>query len=142
MHARILIWVTVVLVLFCSGAAYFIGYGFGHRAAVRDETKFGIVMYLGLYKLAEAGDTNTLQHDLRFLVFTSSDYYDRYFSNEVDTNQSFLRLLTEARAVASIERTNVVAFNPDEFARQINEYLRTNHESNAAIKQVLIQKNP
>src|SRR6185437_14480510 len=123
MRAKIRI-LLAVLVFICFVVIYIVGYGFGHKAAVRDETRFGILLYPSLYKLAEAGNTNDLQSKLRFLTFSASDYYDRYFSNEVDTNQSFLTHLAEARALASIERTQIVTFTPDSLVHQFNEQMR------------------
>jgi hypothetical protein len=71
-----------------------------------------------------------LQYKLRFLVFASSDYYDRYFSNEVVPNETFAKRLAEARVIAGIERTRVVTFDPDAIMRQINEEIRTNGRPN------------
>src|SRR5262245_53531852 len=119
---RVCLVLMVALIGLC--AAYLIGYGRGHKAAVRDQTEFGIVSYLNLYRLAEAGDTNRLQSKLRVLLFVSSHYYDRYFSNEVATSEWFLKRLAETRAIASIERTQVVSL--DAILREVNEEIRTN----------------
>jgi hypothetical protein len=131
-----------ILALFSLCLVYLVGYGTGHKSVVRDETKFGIISYLNLYQLAEAGNTNELQYKLRFLVYSASDYYDRYFSNEVVTNQSFLKRLAEARIVASTERTQVVTFNANDIMRQLNAELRTNGQSNAAISEIRLEKSP
>ena len=142
MSNKIRILVIFVLAFICLGVVYLIGYGTGHKSAVRDETKFGIVTDVYLYKLAEAGNTNELQNQLRFLVFCNTEYYNDYFSNEVVTNQSFLKSLKEARAVADIERPRVVPLDLDALKRQINDGLRTNGQSNTAIGEIRIEKSP
>ena len=142
MSNKIRILIILVLLFICLGVVYLVGYGTGHKSAVRDETKFGIISYMDLYKLAKAGDTNQLQDKLRFYVFCASDYYDKYFSNEVVTNQSFLRRLEEARSIAEVERARVVPLDLDALKRQINDGLRTNGQSNAAIGQIRIEKSP
>src|SRR5580765_7796069 len=111
MRTKILPFAIFILALVGLCAAYFIGYGRGHTAAVRDQTKFGLVNYLALYKFEQDGNTNRLNSWLRFLVFTHSDYYDRYFSNETVADTNFLKHLEEARAIASIVRTQVVTFD-------------------------------
>jgi hypothetical protein len=131
MRAKIFRIILVsVLILVCFGGAYVIGYAYGHRAAVRDETEFKIVYNLALYKFEKTGDTNRLDDWLRFSIYAASDYYDRYFSNEVVTNRSFLKHLDEARAIASIERTQVVTVDLDSIVRQVNEEVRTNRMTN------------
>ena len=114
MCTKIRVWFILVGVIIGLCAAYFFGYGRGHSAAVRDDTKFGILSYVGLYRLAEAGDTNRLQGKLGFLVFATSDYYDRNFSNEVVPDKLFLNYLQQARAIASVQRTQLVYFGPDQ----------------------------
>ncbi len=119
---RIVLW--LILAVACLGAAYLAGYGHGHSSSVRDDTKFGLVSYLVLYKLQQQGDTNRLADSLRFMVYGYSDYYDRYFSNETITDKYFLQHLTDARLIASQERTQVVSI--DSAMQQINDALRTN----------------
>jgi hypothetical protein len=116
-----------ILIVVCL-SAYFIGYGRGHSAAVHDQLVFDLRDNLHLYKLAKSGDTNRLESNLRFLVFSCSDYYDRYFSSEKITNQYFIKDLVDARAIASLERTQVVSI--DEVVRQANEAIQTNRIKN------------
>jgi hypothetical protein len=103
---------------------YFIGYGRGHKAAVYDRLVYDVRSDLHLYKLLEAGDTNQLQSTFRFFVFRDADYYDRYFSGKTVTNQYFIKDLTDARIIASQERTQVVSL--DVITQQFNERLQTN----------------
>jgi hypothetical protein len=125
MRAKIRIPLIFISVIICSGVAYLAGYRNGHSSAVRDETKFGIVSYLNLYKFEQQGDTNRLNNWLRFLVFSHSDYYDKYFSNEIVTDVDFIQRLNEARAIAYQERTQVVDLAT--LTNQMNEETGTNH---------------
>ena len=122
--------VLVVLAVFVS--AYFIGYGRGHRAAVYDRLVYDVAADLHFYRLSVAGDTNQLQSLFRFCVFRDSDYYDRYFSGVTVTNQHFIQELTDARAIASQERTNVVSV--DLALRQMEQQLQTNRRPNTALE--------
>lgn len=119
---RIVLW--LILAVICLGAAYLAGYGRGHSSSVRDDTKFGLVNYLVLYKLQQQGDTNKLADRLRFMVYGYSDYYDRYFGSETITDKYFLQHLADARVIASQERTQLVSI--DSVMQQINDQLRTN----------------
>ena len=121
-----------ILVIACLGFAYLTGYGRGHRAAVYDQTTFGVLNYLSLYKLSQQGDTNRLNAKLRFMIFGYSDYFDKHFSSDRDTNQFFSNSLLEARAIANQERPHVV--NVDSALRQINEALQAHGRSNTVLK--------
>jgi hypothetical protein len=125
MRTQTRIW-FILIVVFIGLGAYLLGRERARIAVIRTYDENETALFLNLYKLAEAGDTNQLQNKLRFLVYASSDYYDRNFSNEVVANESFLKTLAEARAIASIERTQVVLVNPDALIRQINEESHTN----------------
>jgi|GEM_PF-6498293 hypothetical protein len=124
MNGMLRVLLTFVLAIVCLSAGYFIGYGRGHSAAVHDQLVFDLRDNLRLYKLAEAGDTNRLQSNLRFLVFSCSDYYDRYFSGENITNKYFIKDLIDARVIASQERTQVVSLSS--VVQQVNEEIQTN----------------
>lgn len=128
MRTQTRVWLILIVTMVGLGAYFLRGtYLIGReRALTRASSENEIVTFLNLYKLAEAGDTNKLQKDLRFLVYASSYYYDRNFSNDVVNNQSFLKSLAEARAIANSEQTQTVLFNQDAFIRQINEELHTN----------------
>ena len=129
------ILLVVFLAVVCL-TVYLLGYGRGHSAAVHDQLVFDLRYNLHLYRLAEAGDTNRLQSSLRFLVFSDSDYYDRYFGGETVTNQYFLRDLADARVIASIERPQLVSVDSvlQQAQQQINEELRTNRRPNTALE--------
>jgi|ERR1022692_450923 hypothetical protein len=101
----LLIFVVIAVCL----TAYVIGYGRGHSAAVYDRLVYDVAADLHFYRLSQAGDTNQLQSIFRFCVFRDSDYYDRYFSRVMVTNQHFIQELSDARAIASQERTNIVS---------------------------------
>lgn len=119
-----------ILALVCLGGAYLVGYVRGHGAAVREDTKFGLVNYLALYKFQQHGDTNRVADWLRSMVFFDSDYYGRYFSSETVTDKYFLAHLAEARIIASQMRTQVVSV--DSIINRINDEVRTNRRPNTA----------
>ena len=102
------ILLVFVLLAVCV-SAYVIGYGRGHRAAVYDRLVYDVAADLHFYRLSVAGDTNQLQSLFRFCVFRDSDYYDRYFSGMTITNQHFVQELSDIRAIANQERTNIVS---------------------------------
>jgi hypothetical protein len=125
MRTQTRIW-FILIAAFIGLGGYLLGRERARVAVIRTYDENETAIFLNLYKLAEARDTDQLQNKLRFLVYASSDYYDRNFSNEVVTNESFLKTLAEARAIASIERTQVVLVNPDAIIRQINKESHTN----------------
>ncbi len=116
----------VFILLAVCVSAYIIGYGRGHRAAVYDRLVYDVAADLHFYRLSVAGDTNQLQSVFRFCVFRDSDYYDRYFSGATVTNQHFIQELTDARVIASQERTNVVSV--DSALRQMDKELSAKSE--------------
>ena len=109
MRKTILSILLVSVLIAIALTAYIIGYGRGHRAAVYDRLVYDVGADLHFYSLSVAGDTNQLQSLFRFCVFRDSDYYDRYFSSVMVTNQHFIQELSDARAIASQERTNIVS---------------------------------
>jgi hypothetical protein len=125
------ILLVLVLAVVCL-TVYLIGYGRGHRAAVYDRLLYDVGADLHFYSLSVAGDTNQLQSLFRFCVFRDSDYYDRYFSGVTVTNQHFIQELSDARAIASQERTQVVSV--DSALRQMEQQLQTNRGPNNALQ--------
>src|ERR1700744_3475791 len=106
MRTRTRIW-FILIAVFIGFGGYLLGREHARVAVIRTYDENETALFLHLYKLAEAGDTNQLQNKLRFLVYASSDYYDRNFSNEIVANESFLKTMAEAHSIASIERTQV-----------------------------------
>ena len=125
---RVLLILTLAVV--CLGGVYLIGYARGYKASVREETKFAVSLYLGLYKQDKAGNTNGLEDNLRMLVYCASDYYDTHFGSEKVTDKHFLKNLAEARAIAAQERTNIVVLD----LATINEAIRSNRGPNKLLQ--------
>ena len=125
MTFRILFSIVTGLILLSAG--YLVGYTRGHRAALHDQTVFDLRHNLMLYRLAIQGDTNRLDDRLRFSIYANSDYYDQNFGGLTVTNKYLARDLTEARAIASQERTNVVFFsNSASLMQRVKERMATN----------------
>ena len=125
MTFRILLSIVIGLILL--GAGYLVGYTRGHRAASHDQTVFDLRHNLMLYRLAMQGDTNRLDDRLRFSIYAYSDYYDLNFGGLTVTNKYLARDLTEARAIASHERTNVVFFsNSASLLKLVKDRMETN----------------
>ena len=102
---RTIILGVSVLALVCLG----VGYERGQTAAVRVQDVYDLHVYPSLYRLVESGDTNRLRSSLQALIISRCYYYDTHFSSETVTNQAFIRDLTEARAMASQNREQLMS---------------------------------
>lgn len=125
MTFRIFLSIAIGLLLLVVG--YVVGYTRSHRAFLHNETVFDLQHNLMLYSLVKQGDTNRLEGKLRFSIYSYSAYYDQNFGDWTVTDKCLIRNLTQARAIANQERTNIVFFsNSHSLLQLIKERMETN----------------
>ena len=88
------------LALGCLLGGFWVGQNHGYNDASKKDTKFAIVAFSNLYKLADAGHTNALRGKLQTLTYMYVMDYELRFSQDADTDPAFLKSLSEATTIA------------------------------------------
>ena len=91
---------SLVVLVVVAVSCYFAGYKRGVGRIPQSAQRFRIGFGLRLYDLLESGDTNSAMQDIRFVLWSDTELYERLYGVPPTTNY-FYKRFSDAKAITA-----------------------------------------